>query len=396
MSQDKLPLGFRLAAARAGLRYQSRPDLALIVSDPAAVCAAFFTTNVFKAAPVLVARENFEASPVIRAVLVNSGQANACTGPKGIDDCRATLNQLAWELGISPSQILPASTGVIGQPLPLKRFSAHIPELVKNLGRTSVLEAARAIMTTDTFPKTSGAEVHLSTGTATFWGMAKGSGMICPDMATMLCFVLTDLQIQADVFQSLARQVVSTTFNALTVDGDTSTNDCLFALANGVSRAWISSAEDQALVTVALEEVCSHLSQQLIQDAEGGTKVLHIHVRGAQAQEQARMAASAVANSFLVKTAMYGQDPNWGRIVAALGRSGAEFEPDQVSVSLAGITIFEAGQPKDMDLDQVFKPLLQEQDISIEIDLGAGCACFSMLASDLTEQYVRINSHYRT
>ncbi|WP_035243779.1 bifunctional glutamate N-acetyltransferase/amino-acid acetyltransferase ArgJ [Desulfonatronovibrio hydrogenovorans] len=394
--QEELPRGFSLATARAGFKYQDRDDLALIMSTRPAVCAALFTTNRFQAAPVVVARENLESVHRVKGVLINAGQANACTGDKGMDNCRRTLEILAGLVGTDPQEILPASTGVIGDHLKMDLFEKSIPVLVQNLGLASGLDAAGAIMTTDTFPKTSRTEVRLDQGIVRFWGMTKGAGMICPNMATMLGFILTDLDIDPESWSEIVSGVVDRTFNALTIDGDTSTNDCVFALAGGESNAAISGPGDRDLVIRALERVCQDLAYQIVRDAEGGTKVLNIEVRGAKDNVQARMAAEAVGNSPLVKTAMYGRDPNWGRIVAALGRSRAEFDPGDVRVSLAGVEIFARGRPTDIDRDRVFEPLLKSPDIKISIDLGAGEGCFNLLASDLTEKYVQINAHYRT
>lgn len=394
--ENILPKGFSLSVALAGFKYKNRPDLALIFSKNPASCAAVFTTNAFQAAPIKVAKHSLSNSPGVRAVLVNAGQANACTGKTGEDNCRRTLEILAQHLGIDAQDILPASTGVIGDHLKMDLFEKYLPQLVKDLGSATPDQASRAIMTTDTYPKTACAEIELDGGRVRFWGMAKGAGMICPNMATMLGFILTDLQIDPGQWQQITFDAVDMSFNALTIDGDTSTNDCVFALAGGESQVSISGKPDMHRVSSAMHKICSELAYDIVKDAEGGTKVLRIKVRGALDREQARRAASTIGNSPLVKTAMYGQDPNWGRIIAALGRSNARFDPDKVKVTLAGIEIFSAGQPVDMDRDAVFKPLLAEKDIQIEIDLFAGKGEFELLASDLTEKYIEINAHYRT
>ncbi len=396
MNTDSLPQGFRLATAKAGFKYRDRLDLALIVSETPAVCAGVFTTNLFQAAPVKVAMANLEKSSGIRAILVNTGQANACTGETGISNCLKTLETLAGLLGINPLDILPASTGVIGDHLKMDLFEKYLPRLTQNLGSSTGEEAALAIMTTDTFPKTSSFEVSLGSGKVKFWGMAKGAGMICPNMATMLGFILTDLKVDQGLWQKMVAGAVDKSFNALTIDGDTSTNDCVFALAGGRSKVEISGDAEFESVSAALDRLCRELAYKIVRDAEGGTRVLRIEVKGAKDKAQARLAAGAVGNSPLVKTAMYGGDPNWGRIVAALGRSGAEFDPGKVRVSLAGVEIFRSGCPVDMDRDAVFKPLLGGPDIDINIDLGAGQGGFILLASDLTEKYIEINARYRT
>ena len=391
-----LPLGFDLAAVRAGFKYKDRPDLALIFSRTPARAAGVFTTNAFQAAPVLVARENLDRSDLMRAVLVNAGQANACTGEEGLADCRRTLDLLAGHLDISAGEILPASTGVIGVRMPMPTWEKSLPGLVENLGKCTGEQAAMAIMTTDTFPKTAAREIELDQGRVRFWGMTKGAGMICPDMATMLAFVLTDLQVDGALWQEMLAGAMEQSFNAITVDGDTSTNDCVLALAGGGSRAGLHSSRDRDIAAKALEDVCRDLAYQIVKDAEGGTKVMHIRVTGAADSLDARKAARAVGNSSLVKTAMFGCDPNWGRIVAALGRSGAVFDPGKVRLSLAGLEIFSKGRPVDMDIDEVFAPLLSSRDIQVDIDLGRGQGEYFLMASDLTDEYIRINSDYRS
>lgn len=394
--EDAIPQGFKLAATKAGFKYENRLDLALILSETPAVCAAFFTTNLFQAAPVKAAIKNLKQPSGIRALLINSGQANACTGNIGMDNCLKTMNILAELLSIDPGKIIPASTGVIGDQLKMELFEKALPRLVDNLGLSTGKDAARAIMTTDTFPKTASCEVKLGSGSIRFFGMAKGAGMICPNMATMLAFILTDLKIDQTLWKRIMADAVDKSFNALTIDGDTSTNDCVAALASGQSRVEIQDDQDLKKITTALQKICADLSYQIVSDAEGGTRVLRIEIKGAKNITQARMAADAVGNSPLVKTAMYGQDPNWGRIVAALGRSKAEFDPDRITVTLAGVKIFSSGRPVDMDRDKVFKPLLQKTDIDIKVDLDEGEGCHTLLASDLTEEYIRINAHYRT
>ncbi|WP_045213699.1 bifunctional glutamate N-acetyltransferase/amino-acid acetyltransferase ArgJ [Desulfonatronovibrio magnus] len=391
-----MPLGFALSVAEAGFKYKDRPDLALIVSQTPAAGAALFTTNLFQAAPIIVARSNMDKAKFFRAVLINAGQANACTGDKGIANCQQTLNILAAQLGIKPEEILPASTGVIGDHLKMDLFEKYLPVLVRDSGKAIQEQAAQAIMTTDTFPKSASCDVRLSSGSARFWGMAKGAGMICPNMATMLAFIFTDLKVDPKQWQHLVAKAVDKSFNALTIDGDTSTNDCVLALANGASGVYLESSNDQDLIEGCLEELCAKLAYLIVKDAEGGTKVLRIKATGAADKAQARMAAFTIGNSPLVKTAMYGQDPNWGRIIAALGRSGARFDPDKVRVSLAGVEIFAHGCPVDMDRDKVFASLLNGPDIDIHVELNAGQEDFSLLASDLTEKYIEINAHYRT
>jgi len=390
-----VPKGYLFATVRAGFKYQDRDDLAFIFSQSPASTAAVFTKNRFQAAPILVAKEILERKNEVRGILVNAGQANACTGEPGYKNCRQTLQMLRELLALDEDEILPASTGVIGEQFDLKKWEKAIPELKTALGQAEPVQVAKAIMTTDTFPKLSWKRLDLREGQITFLGLAKGAGMICPDMATMLGFVLCDAQVDSEWWTKSLKEAVDASFNAITVDGDTSTNDCVLALANGEAMVRVHP-DEQYLVSDALKEVCQDLAYQIVQDAEGGTKVIHIQVTGAKDEAQAEVAARTIGHSPLVKTALYGQDPNWGRIVAALGRSGAEFEPDQVRVEIAGITIFAQGQPVKMDIDNILARHLRKQDVHILVCLGNGPGEYTLLSSDLTEEYVRINACYRT
>ena len=391
----QVPKGYLFATVSAGFRYQDRDDLALILSDVPARVAAVFTKNMFQAAPILVAKKILEKKSKVRGILVNAGQANACTGETGYSNCCQTLQMVKRVFGLGEDDILPASTGVIGEQFDLEKWEKAVPELKKTLGQTDPVRVARAIMTTDTFPKLSWKRVSLQAGEVTFLGFAKGAGMICPDMATMLGFVLCDAQIDGNWWREALKMAVDMSFNAITVDGDTSTNDCVFALANGASGVCVAQDEED-MIRETLKSICQDLAYQIVQDAEGGTKVIHIHVTGAKNKTQAELVARTIGHSLLVKTALYGQDPNWGRIVAALGRSGAEFNPDQVEVRIAGITIFAQGQPVNMDIDNIMARHLRKQDVHIQVSLGDGNGEYTLLSSDLTEEYVRINACYRT
>lgn len=391
-----MPKGFSFAVAAAGFKRADRNDLAVIVSERPATVAGVFTTNKFQAAPVLVCIDALKKSETARAVVVNSGQANACTGEEGLANCRATLELVGKALGIAPAAILPASTGVIGAQLKMDRWAEAVPRLAENLGKAAPTDAARAIMTTDTFPKLSARSVALPGGTVKLLGMCKGAGMICPNMATMLGFVICDAEVAPGPWREMLSHCADKSFNALTVDGDTSTNDTVLALANGASGVRVDDAKSLRLLRQALLEVCQELSYRIVQDAEGGTKVAHITVRGAKSAAQAELAARAVGNSPLVKTALFGCDPNWGRIVAALGRSGAEFDPSAVVLTIGGILVFEKGQPAPVDLDALLAPVMRHQDVEILLDLHAGHGAFTLLASDLTKMYIEINADYRT
>ena len=389
-----IPSGFRFSTAQCGFKRPGRADLALVVSDAPAAAAGVFTTNRFQAAPVLVAREILAASPAgIRALVVNSGQANACTGQEGIDKCRATL-ELLGALGLRPEEVLPASTGVIGDQLKMDLWEQGVPSLRDNLGRVGLVDVARAVMTTDTFPKIAAREVSLGSGAVRLAGFCKGAGMICPNMATMLGFILCDAGVDPAWWQAALKRCVDRSFNAITVDGDTSTNDCVLALANGAAAP--AAGADLQILEEALLEICQDLAYMIVQDAEGGTKVMRVNVSGAASMADAQLAARAVGNSPLVKTALYGRDPNWGRIVAALGRSGASFVPEDVVVRIAGLTIFRQGTPVKADWDSLLASALRRDTVDIDIELGAGGAELTLLASDFTEEYIKINAEYRT
>ena len=395
MTTTALPKGFRLATINAGFRQTARPDIALAVSDWPAVTAAMFTQAAFVAAPVIVARELVQNAEPKRGILINTGQANACTGDEGLANCRKTLNTVADALGLSPTDILPASTGVIGAQMKMDLWEKAIPNLVAELGNATLEDFADAMRTTDAFPKFSGAEVATGKGTITLSGSAKGAGMICPNMATMLCVVLCDAVVSQEEWQCMFRDAVNVTFNRVTVDGDTSTNDTIYGLANGASGI-APDENDMPLLREALEKILSELAYMLVQDGEGATKVLRIDVTGAANDADAEKVARTVGHSQLVKTAMYGKDANWGRIVAAVGRSGATFQANNVRVSLCGVELFRNEQPTDVDFDTLLKEPLQGRDIAIDISLGDGKGAYTLLASDLTHKYVDINADYRS
>ena len=392
----EIPKGYTFSAVGAGFKYTGRNDLSLIVSECPAHAAGVFTTNRFQAAPVVRSRESLTLSPMARAILVNAGQANACTGDEGLMLCDTTRDIVGGKLNIAPEEILVASTGVIGDQLRMDLWEQAVPKLVNTLGQSDPLDMAKAIMTTDTFPKVVSKTVTLINGVVRLLGMCKGAGMICPNMATMLGFVICDADVEDAWWAETLRNAVETSFNAITVDGDTSTNDCILALANGASGIEVCSSSDKRILAAALTDLCQDLAFRIVQDAEGGTKVLRIAVTGAKSKGQAETVARVVGHSPLVKTALYGQDPNWGRIVAAIGRSGADFEPDEVSVAIGDTVIFQQGQPVDGDWDSILAPVLKRDEINVQISLGSGRGKYELLASDLTEEYIKINAEYRT
>lgn len=389
------PQGFSFSTASCGFKKPDRDDLGLIVSQSGAACAGVFTKNRFQAAPVLVAKQHLAFKKPVRAIVINSGQANACTGEEGIAACRKTTELIAKLVGCDPQQVLPASTGVIGDQLKMEKWQTGLTQLQANMDQKQPEAVAKAMMTTDTFPKLLTKTLRTEKGEIRLLGMAKGAGMICPNMATMLGFILCDARVEPQWWQDALARAVDNSFNRITVDGDTSTNDCVLALANGASSVSVSKELEQKF-EAALTDLCQELAYRIIQDAEGGTKVLRIRVSGAKTEADAALAAKAVGNSPLVKTALYGRDPNWGRIVAALGRSGADFHPEQVCVAIAGNTIFKAGTPVGGDWDTVLAPALSHSEVEISLILGNGAGSFSLLASDLSEDYVRINAEYRS
>ena len=389
------PKGFRFAATAAGFRKSGRADLALMVSDAPATSAAVFTTNRFCAAPVIVAKQIIGAHETARAVLINSGTANACTGREGIDNCRQTLDMVSKAAGLKPEDILPASTGVIGTQLNMDLWSRAVPKLVDALDACSAEDFARAILTTDAFPKISGACISINGQTVTLLGMAKGAGMICPNMATMLCTVACDAAVSTQDWRDMLKKAADKSFNRVTVDGDTSTNDTIFALANGASGVAVNGADLGALEE-ALTSVLNELAFMLVQDGEGATKVMRIRVQGCATDADAQTVARTVGHSQLVKTAMYGRDANWGRIVAAIGRSGVPFEYMDVEVSLCGVLLFRNGQPVSDDFDALLEEPLKKQELPIDIVMGKGKGAYELLASDLTHAYVDCNASYRS
>lgn len=396
------PQGFRAATAACGIKYANRDDLALIVSDRPCTAAAVFTTNKVKAAPVhfdmaLIKRNN----DTIRAVVINSGNANACTGQAGFEASARTARAVEETLGLPADSAFVMSTGVIGVPLPVEKIIAGLPEAAIALECESGPAAAKAIMTTDTRPKTCAVRVELPSGaTVSIGGMAKGAGMIAPNMATMLSVVTTDAALSPAALDAALRRVNDLSFSSVTIDGDTSTNDTLVLLANGASAGTVAPIEDLASPDGAawlegLTAVCQWLAREIARDGEGATRFVTITVRGATSDAEARQAAMTVANSPLVKTALFGADPNWGRVLMALGRSGIELDQDKVTLFFGGMKVLEGGMPLDFDEIAAHK-LLDVPEVLIEADLHLADGEATVWTCDFSYDYVKINAEYRT
>lgn len=393
---DDLPTGFKAGTAAANFKKAGRDDLGLIVSDRPCVLAGMFTQNLFKAAPVLVCQEILNTRSTARAVLANSGQANACTGEEGLDNCRTTQEMAAEATGLEAQEILPISTGVVGAHLKMDLWRKAVPALAQSLGSRDAEGFTRAFMTTDAFPKFAMREVTLSGGTVRLTVMAKGAGMICPNMATMLCVALTDAAVEREPWQAMFGRAVDKTFNRVSVDGDTSTNDTILGLANGASGVAARDEADLALLEEALTAILGTVSHMLVMDGEGASKVIHISVRGARNDADAELVARSVGHSQLVKTAIYGGDANWGRIVTAVGYSGASFDPAKVGLHLCGVERFRLGRPVNDDQEGTLAELLKARDIAVDINLGDGPGSYTFQASDLGHEYVTLNSDYRS
>ena len=390
--------GIRLSTTAAGIRYRGRDDLLLIELAEGGSCAAVFTRNAFCAAPVTVAREHL-AKGRVRYLLINSGNANAGTGAAGLRAARETCRLLAGMAGCAMSQVLPFSTGVIGEDLPVNPFSQSIPALLEGLSEDNWRPAAAAIMTTDTVSKLVSREVGLSGGAVTVTGIAKGSGMICPDMATMLAYVATDASVPQPLLQEMLREAVEQSFNAITVDGDTSTNDACVLLASGSAKVAIDSlaSDDGRALSQAVQSVCAELAEMIVRDGEGATKLVRVRVASAASDEEARRVAYTVAHSPLVKTALFASDPNWGRILAAVGRAGVDgLDIDRIRIWLGDVCIVSGGGRDPGYTEEAGQAVMAAEEIVIRIDLDRGESQVQVLTCDLSYDYVKINAEYRT
>ncbi len=389
--------GFFSCGINCGIK-KSRKDLAILFSRVPATAAGVFTRNSVVAAPVTVTREHLQRGGNLQAVVINSGVANACTGSRGLDDARFVAHVVAREFSIpDPALVGVASTGVIGDFLPLEKIETGVRLLRERAyEKCGDHSAALAIMTTDTFPKERSVSFSIDEKTVNLAAIAKGAGMIRPDMATMLAFLITDAAVDGEVLQEVLQESVDASFNRVTVDGDTSTNDMVLILANGSSGSSTIDRNhpDYPTFKEAMQWVCTELAKDLARDGEGATKFLNVVVEGAATPEDARKAAFTVAESMLVKTALFGEDPNWGRVMAALGRSGADFEPARVSLSVNGTPFVRDGMGTSEGGWEVLRKVMCAQEIEMIIRLGTGQGSFNVWTCDLSVDYVKINSHY--
>jgi glutamate N-acetyltransferase/amino-acid N-acetyltransferase len=392
----QIPRGFRFASGTAGIKQSGAPDLVIAVTDRPASAAAMFTTNQFVAAPVIVGRRNLKQSGGrLRAVVVNSGNANCATGDAGLLAADNTCHVLARELGFDAVEVLPSSTGIIGVPLPVEKIITKLPSLVPTLAATedAAHAFARAIMTTDTRPKVASAAFEAAGKRGSIVGFAKGAGMIHPNMATMLTYMFTDIGATPAELDTYFRPAVARSFNAISIDGDTSTNDTALIMANGASG--MSLAEAGSDFASALGKVCDTLAYQIVSDGEGVKHVIRLAVRGAESDYAAHRIADTISTSMLVKTAWAGSDPNWGRMVAAAGRSGETIEINAIAVTIQGTAVCRSGESIPFDKVDLHQRM-QEFDVAIEIVVGNGSGAFTLLTCDLTDEYVHINADYST
>ncbi|MDD5153437.1 MAG: bifunctional glutamate N-acetyltransferase/amino-acid acetyltransferase ArgJ [Desulfovibrionales bacterium] len=390
--------GFLFSATGASIKKPGRLDVGLIYAEKPAVAAGVFTRNRVKAAPVIISRERLRRGAA-QAILVNSGNANACTGEQGLEDARESARVLAKHLEIKEKLALVASTGVIGQFLPMERIKGAIPRLAQSLAPNRLAEVSRAILTTDKMPKTAFREGNIDGVPIRMAAIAKGAGMIMPQMATMLCFVMTDVAIRADALRASLHRAVSLSFNRITVDGDMSTNDSVIILASGEAnnkRIDIDDSAGRSVFEKLLGQLLIDLARMIVRDGEGATKLVEVRVTGAGTVGEARKAAYAVANSSLVKTALFGEDANWGRIMAALGRSGVPMDPGRVSVAINTFPLVKNGLGCGPEAEMAATGAMRQEEFILHIDLDRGPCDFNVWTCDLSEDYVRINASYRS
>lgn len=388
--------GFRAGGIWAGIKKRGKKDLALILSERECTLCGVFTQNTVRAAPVEFSLKRITRGRG-RGVIINSGCANACTGREGLKDTETIVREAEKTAGLPRGSLLTASTGVIGERLPARKIINALPRLVSAVSAHGWPDCAEAIMTTDTYPKLVHTSVRLSRGVINMVGVAKGAGMIEPSMATMLAFIATDAHIERAPLERALRRAVEVTFNAITVDGEMSTNDTVIALANGASGVSIrQTTQDYTLFSELLRELAGELATMIVRDGEGATKFVEIELKGARTPEEAKRGAKRIANSLLVKTALFGEDPNWGRIMATLGTAGIRFKPERVAIDVCGIRIVEGGVSTGRAKEKEAKRRLKRKDIEITIELNAGRHSTKVWTTDLSCDYVKMNASYRS
>lgn len=393
------PRGFLAAGLHAGIKKPSILDLALVASEQPGPVAGLFTTNQVAAAPVVLDRQHLKQGQGIgRAFIVNSGNANACTGAQGLADAKEMAKLTAQSLGVPVRSILVGSTGVIGQFLPMTAIRDGVPRLVQRLRRTGGHEAAKAILTTDLKAKEVALQAKIAGRTVTVGGMAKGSGMIHPNMATMLAYLTTDAAIVQPTLQRALRAAADLSFNCISVDGDTSTNDTVLCLANGLAgnAPLREGTNELAAFQAMLNEACRSLAMHICGDGEGVTKIVQVLVKGAKSVADAKAVANTVGTSCLVKTAFFGEDANWGRIMAAVGRAGVRIKPERIGLAIEGVPIVKQGVSLGREAERAIEKLFRRREFQVVVDLGIGSAQGSIWTTDLSYEYVRINASYRS
>jgi glutamate N-acetyltransferase/amino-acid N-acetyltransferase len=393
--EDYVPAGFLFSTIEAAVKKPGRKDMSIIWSEKEAVMAGMFTVNNVKAAPVRLDMKLVKSGRG-QAIIVNSGNANACTGKQGMKDAEEMCRMVAAAKGIKPERVYVCSTGVIGTPMPMDRIKPKIPALAAALGNMSFGDVAAAIMTTDTFPKIASRQITIGDKTVTISGICKGAGMIQPNMATMLGFIITDAVVDKAALSAALKKAVSRSFNRITIDGDMSTNDTVLIMANGfaANKAIKPKTKDHEKFAVALTEITYELSELIVRDGEGATKLVEIEVRNAKTEKEAEKGAFAIANSLLVKTAIYGNDANWGRLLCALGYSGIAMKEERTDVYLNGLLVAKNGLAT--GVDKAANETMSSKELKIVIDMHVGKSCAKVLTCDLSEDYVKINAEYRT
>lgn len=387
--------GFYANGISSGIKKSGKKDLGMIFSRKPANCTAVFTRNIVKGAPVLIGMERIRKG-LCQAILVNSGVANTYTGQEGIKNALETTRHLSMELNIEENLIIPSSTGIIGGKLPVDKIKKGIPRLVAGLSEDKFGDFSESIMTTDRFPKLAQRKLRIGNCSVTIAAIAKGAGMIAPDMATMLCFIMTDAEIRKNAMKKALTSSVDQSYNRTIIDGDTSTNDSVFLMSNGMANNRIISpkSRDHEKFTEALTDLNTELAEMMVRDGEGSTKLVKIIVRGAKTDSEARKVARTVGTSLLVKTAFYGEDPNWGRLIAAAGRAGVKFDPEKLEMYFDRIKVIKDG--KQFRNESVYCEIFKKDNFTITLDLKNGDSDSFVLTSDLTLDYVKLNSHYRT